>query len=268
MISALIANEVGFEFVYASGYWLTASTYGLPDAGLVTYSQMHDRVAALCDTVNAGVIADADTGFGGLLNVAHTVKGYERAGCVAIQIEDQQFPKKCGHVGGRSVVPVADMIDRVKVAVDTREDMLVIARTDARQPESFERAVARGQAYAEAGADIVFVEALESQEEMRQAVKLIDAPLVANMANGGVSPILSASRLSELGFRMAIFPAMAALSAAHAVEMALTNLKQTGRSESVDVPHFSFDKMNKLLGFPEIHAFDARWKRLTKAQRQ
>ena len=151
MIAAVIANKVGFDFVYASGFWLTASGYGLPDAGIATYTQMVDRVATLTRLVDASVIADADTGYGGLLNVHHTVRGYEEAGVAAIQIEDQEFPKKCGHTPFKRVVPVLDMVEKVKVACEARRNpsgMLVIARTDARQPEGFEGAVKRGLAYA------------------------------------------------------------------------------------------------------------------------
>jgi 2-methylisocitrate lyase-like PEP mutase family enzyme len=261
MISAVIANKVGFDFVYASGYWMTASAYGLPDAGIVSFTQMLDRVAQLCDTADAGVIADADTGFGGLVNVAHTVRGYERAGVAAIQIEDQEFPKKCGHVAGKRVVPVAEMVDRIKVACDTRQDMLVIARTDARQPEDFERAIERAQRYAEAGADLIFVEALESEEEMRGACAAINKPLFANMADGGVTPILSPEQLKDIGYAMAIYPAMSALAAARAVEASLMSLKHDGLSRAPDAPHFSFKEFNELIGFPEIYAFEEKWGR-------
>src|SRR4029077_19778260 len=169
MIAALVCNKIGFDFVYASGYWTTASAHGLPDAGIATYTQMLDRVATLARTVNAGVIADADTGYGGLLNVHHTVREYEEAGVIAIQIEDQEFPKKCGHTPFKRVVPILDMVEKIKVASAARrnpEGLLVIARTDARQPEGYEGAVKRGLAYAEAGADVVFLEALESEQEM------------------------------------------------------------------------------------------------------
>ncbi len=188
MIAAVLSNEVGFDFVYASGFWMTASAYGLPDAGIATYTQMLDRVSTLARTVKAGVIADADTGYGGLLNVHHTVLGYEAAGVAAIQIEDQEFPKKCGHTPNKRVVPVEDMVEKVKVACAARrnpEEMLVIARTDARQTDGFEGAVRRGLAYGEAGADIVFLEALESETEMREACARIRKPMMANMADGG-----------------------------------------------------------------------------------
>lgn len=259
MICATVANKVGFDFVYASGYWLTASAYGLPDAGIVSVTQLLDRVAQLCETSDAAVIADADTGFGGLLNVAHTVRAYERAGVCAIQLEDQEFPKKCGHTPGKKVTPPADMIDKIKVAVDMRETMLVIARTDARQPEGYDAAIERAQAYAEAGADIIFVEALESEAEMASACAAIDAPMLANMANGGVSPILPTARLIELGYAMAIFPAMTSLAAAHAVESSLRHLKATGTSFAPDAPHFDFNEFCELIGFPDIWEFEQKW---------
>ena len=158
MMAAVIANKVGFEIVYGTGYWLTASAFGLPDAGIVTYTQMLDRVSTLARTSNAAVIADADTGYGGLLNVHHTVRGYEEAGITAIQIEDQQFPKKCGHTPGKKCVPLEEMIDKIGVACEARRDpknTLIIARTDVRQAEGFDSAIKRGAAFAEAGADIV-----------------------------------------------------------------------------------------------------------------
>lgn len=261
MIAALVANKVGFDFVYASGYWSVASAYGLPDAGIATYTQMIDRVATLCRTSNAGVIADADTGYGGLLNVHHTVRGYEAAGVVAVQIEDQELPKKCGHTPLKRVVPADEMINKIKVAVDARrnESTLIIARTDAKQPEGFESALDRAAAYSEAGADIIFVEALETQEEMQRACATIAKPMLANMANGGSTPILTVNELKALGYQMAIFPAMAALSAAAAVEKALETLKQDGTSMSATMPQFSFSEFNVLIGFPEIWDFERKW---------
>jgi len=190
MISAMLAERVGFDAVYASGFWLTASHLGIPDAGLATYTDMLSRIAKVVEKSSAPVIADADTGFGGLLNVQHTVRGYERAGVSAIQIEDQEFPKKCGHTPYRRVIPLEDMVAKVRVAVDSRSDpnFLVIARTDARTGLGFDEAVRRGAAYAEAGADLVFVESLQSEEEMRRACSLIRAPMMANMSDGGKTP--------------------------------------------------------------------------------
>jgi 2-methylisocitrate lyase-like PEP mutase family enzyme len=213
MIAAVIARDVGFDAVYASGYWLAASCFGLPDAGLVSYTQMLDRVTTLATCVgHTAIIADADTGYGGLLNVQHTVRGFESAGATAIQIEDQEFPKKCGHTPYRRVVPVATMISKLQVALEARrhpDRTLIIARTDARQAEGFDGALRRAEAYADAGADIVFVEALESEEEMRRACAAIGRPMMANMADGGRTPIRSAEELAAIGYACAIFPAMA-----------------------------------------------------------
>jgi 2-methylisocitrate lyase-like PEP mutase family enzyme len=264
MITAVISNEVGFDFVYATGYWMTASAYGLPDAGIATYSQMLDRVSTLARTVNASVIADADTGYGGLLNVHHTVRGYEAAGVTAIQIEDQEFPKKCGHTPFKRIVPMIDMVEKIKVACEARlnpRETLIIARTDARQSEGFEGAIKRGLAYGEAGADIVFLEALESEEEMRAAGVRITKPLMANMADGGKTPIRSGEALKALGYALAIYPSMTGLAAAQAVHSALTEFKRLGTSDAPSIPLYSFKAFNSLIGFEEVWAFERRWSR-------
>jgi 2-methylisocitrate lyase-like PEP mutase family enzyme len=266
MIAAVVGNKVGLEFAYASGYWTTASAHGLPDAGIATYTQMVDRVATLCRVSEAAIIADADTGYGGLLNVHHTVKGYEAAGVVAVQIEDQEFPKKCGHTPFKRVIPQQDMVEKVQVACAARasRETIIIARTDARAVEGFEGALARGAAYAAAGADVVFVEALESDEEMREACRRIRAPMMANMADGGKTPIRSVEELQALGFALAIWPAMTGLAAARAVETALTSFKAAGTSKGVDL--FSFAEFNQLIGFPEVWEFEKRWARKDAAE--
>lgn len=264
MITAVVANKVGFDFVYSSGFWGTASAQGLPDAGITTYTEMRERVATLCRTVNASVIADADTGYGGLLNVDHTIRGYEQAGAIAIQIEDQEFPKKCGHTPNKRVIPLQDMLDKIKVACAARvnpEETLIIARTDARQVEGYEGAVARGLAFQDAGADIVFVEALESEAEMRDACSRIDKPMMANMADGGKTPIRSASQLEEIGYQMAIFPSITGLAAAAAAEHALTVLKTEGTSNSPNLELFDFAEFNQLIGFQEVWDFEKKWAR-------
>lgn len=263
MITAVVSNKVGFDFVYATGFWMTASAYGLPDAGIASYTQMVDRVATLCRTANASVIADADTGYGGLLNVHHTVRGYEEAGAIAIQIEDQEFPKKCGHTPFKRVVPTIDMVEKIKVAIEARRssETLIIARTDSRQTDGFEGAVKRGLAYAEAGADIVFLEALESEEEMREACKRINRPMMANMADGGKTPIRSKAELADIGYKLAIFPSATGLAAAAAAEIALNVLKTEGTSKSPNSKLFSFAEFNSLIGFEEVWAFERRWAR-------
>ncbi|MGD0719733.1 MAG: isocitrate lyase/PEP mutase family protein [Roseiarcus sp.] len=264
MVAAVVANKIGFDFVYASGFWLTASSLGLPDAGIASYTQMLDRVATLTRTVNASVIADADTGYGGLLNVHHTVRGYEAAGVVAIQIEDQEFPKKCGHTPNKRVVPTVDMVEKVKVACAARinpAETLIIARTDARQTDGLEGAIRRGLAYGEAGADVVFLEALESEAEMREACARIAKPMMANMADGGKTPIRSKVELAAFGYKLAIFPSITGLAAAAAVETALRTLKSTGTSLSPDLRLFDFAEFNSLIGFDEVWEFERRWAR-------
>ncbi len=266
MIAAVVFNKMGLDFAYASGYWMTASAYGLPDAGIATYSQMVDRVRTLCETVNGGVIADADTGYGGLLNVHHTVIGYEEAGVTAVQIEDQEFPKKCGHTPFKRIVPVIDMVEKIKVACDARKnpETLIIARTDARQSEGFEGAMKRIEAYGAAGADVLFVEALESEDEMRDACRRLNKPTMANMADGGLTPIRSASELRDIGYSMAIYPAATGLAAAQAAETVFSALKTEGTSNSPNVSLFSFREFNSLIGFEEVWEFERKWARAEK----
>ncbi|OZI19383.1 carboxyvinyl-carboxyphosphonate phosphorylmutase [Bordetella genomosp. 9] len=264
MIATVMADKVGFDILYGTGYWLTASSLGLPDAGIATYTQMVDRMRTITRTSKAALIADADTGYGGLLNVHHTVRGYEDAGVTAIQIEDQEFPKKCGHTPFKRCVPVEDMVEKIKVACEARQDkenFLVIARTDARASLGVDDAMRRLEAYAEAGADILFFEAPQSEEEMRRACEAFDKPMMANMADGGKTPILPASVLKEIGYSLAIFPAMTSLVAAAAMEKALRHLKEAGTSLSPDIPMTDFNEFCKLIGFEEVWDFEKRWAR-------
>lgn len=264
MMTVLLANEVGFDAVYASGYWLTASAYGLPDLGLATYSEMVDRVAHVAELSRAPVIADADTGYGGLVNLHRTVRGYERAGVSGFQIEDQVFPKKCGHTPDRPVIALEAMVQKIKVALDTRSspDFLIIARTDARTDLGLDEAIRRGVAYAGAGADLVFVEALASAEEMKRVCSEIPGRLLANMAPTGVTPLLTASELANLGFSAAIFPAMTAMAALAVVETALRHLKQSGDSSHPELACFDFQRICRMLGFDEYRSLDRRWEAL------
>lgn len=261
MIASVIANRVGFDFVYGTGYWMTASALGLPDAGIATYTQMLERMATLVKSSHSAVIADADTGYGGLLNVHHTVRGYEAAGVTAIQLEDQEFPKKCGHTPYKRCIPMSQMVDKIKVAVDAREsrDMLIIARTDARAGDGFTAAMTRLEAYARAGADVLFFEAPQSGEEMVRACAAFDLPMVANMADGGKTPILTAAELAEIGYAFSIYPSMTSLVAAAAIHTALRQLKDTGISQSPDLPMFDFTEFCELIGFSDVWEFERRW---------
>jgi len=264
MIATVMARKVGFEVVYGSGYWLTASSLGLPDAGIATYTEMVDRMRTVVRTSQATVIADADTGYGGLLNVHHTVRGYEAAGVTAIQLEDQEFPKKCGHTPNKRCVPTQDMVDKIRVAAEAREDkqnFLIIARTDARASLGVDEAMRRLEAYARAGADILFFEAPQSEEEMRQACAAFDLPMLANMADGGKTPILPAKVLEEIGYALAIYPSMTSLVAAAAMEKSLRHLKEQGLSQTADVEMFDFGEFCRLIGFEEVWDFEKRWAR-------
>jgi 2-methylisocitrate lyase-like PEP mutase family enzyme len=259
MITAVIADRIGFDIVYGTGYWMTASSLGLPDAGLATYTEMLDRMTTLKRTSRAALIADADTGFGGLLNVAHTVKGYEAAGVSAIQIEDQEFPKKCGHTPFKRLIPIEDMVRKIKVAADTRENMLVIARTDARQSEGLDGTLRRLEAYAEAGADILFPEALTTEEEMRTACETFDTPVMANMANGGLTPVLNGRVLKDIGYAFAIYPSLTSLISAAAVEKALLRLRDNLDGEPADLDMFDFKTFCNMIGFEAVWDFEKKW---------
>lgn len=263
LISAKIADQVGFECLYATGYGVVASYLGLPDAGLATYTDMAGRVAQMARMTRTPLIADADTGYGGLLNVQHTVRGYEAAGACGLQIEDQEFPKKCGHMLGRRVIPAADMVAKVRVAVETRSDrnFLVVARTDARTTLGLDEALRRAELYLKAGADVLFVESPESVEEMRRIGETFKGvPLLANMVEGGRTPLLDKQALQEIGYRIAIFPALGFLAAGAALESAYRQLKAAGSSTSVSVPLYEFKRFSALMGFDEVAQFDQRYR--------
>ena len=259
LISALIADSMDFKALYVTGYGTVASYLGLPDAGLATYTDMIDRIACIVERTKTPVIADADTGYGGPLNVRHTVRGYERAGVSAIQIEDQEFPKKCGHTPNRRVIALDDMLLKIETAVESRrsDDFLIIARTDARTGYGLDEAIRRGQAFAKAGADVVFVESPESEDEMKRVADAIDAPLFANMVNGGLTPMLSEDRLKALGYAIGIHPAIGFLSMGAALEKAYGDLKANGETTDA-VELYDFSRFNELMGFPEIWAFEEK----------
>lgn len=260
LISALIADRMDFKALYVSGYGTVASHLGLPDAGLATYTEMIERIERIVAMTRTPVIADADTGYGGLLNVRHTVRGYEAAGVTALQMEDQEFPKKCGHTPNRRVVATNDMVRKIKVAVDSRSsaDFLIIARTDARTSLGLDEAIRRGVAYAEAGADVIFIESPESEAELAEVARRIDKPVVANMVNGGRTPMLPAEQLAALGFAMAIFPAVGFLATAQALTDAYADLQTHGTSTQA-VPIYSFADFNRLIGFEDVWDFERRY---------
>lgn len=259
MVSTLIADQLEFPALFATGFGLVASHLGLPDAGIAGYTDMVGRIATICARIKTPLIADADTGYGGLLNVDFTVRGYEAAGVAAIQIEDQEFPKKCGHTPFRRVIPAGDMARKIEVARKAiTKDMLLIARTDARTGLGLDEAIRRGQLYRKAGADIIFVESPESIDEMARIADEIDAPLVANMVVGGRTPLLSARQLQDIGYKIALFPLAAFLPSAGIMRAALSNLKESGEMKGTDTD-MSFAAFSKLIGFDRLHAFEAKY---------
>ena len=259
MISTLIATRMNFPALYVTGYGVSASYMGLPDAGLMTFTDMETQIRKIVKATEKPIIADADTGYGGLLNVQHTVKAYENLGVSAIQIEDQEYPKKCGHTPGRRVIPTCDMVRKIKVAVDTRtkDDFLIIARTDSRTGLGIEEALSRAVAFEEAGADIIFVEAPETESEMKKVNEVINKPTLANMVSGGKTPIFSSTELADMGYSVAIHPALGFLAMGKALKTAFTRLDATGNVEGL--PLENFDEFSRVMGFEEVWDFEKKW---------
>jgi len=260
MFSAKIADRMGFKALYMTGYGISASHLGQPDAGLVTYTDMTSRARTITEGTATPLIADADTGFGGLINVRHTVRGYEAAGVQAIQIEDQEMPKKCGHTPNRRVIPLEDMVHKIAVALEARrnDDTLIIARTDSRTGLGLDEAIRRGKAYAKAGADIVFIEAPESEEEFRRIGGEVDGWLLANMVPSGKSPVVPSERLREFGFDVVIYPSIGMNAACAALRDAYTYLQQHGSAAGLPVPSFSMAELHELVGFADVWEFERR----------
>ena len=261
MISGKLVEEAGFEAVYMSGNGHTASHLGLPDAGFATLTDMVTRVHNLARTVSIPVIADADTGYGNAINARLTVREYEQAGAAALHIEDQVSPKKCGHTLGREVIAAEEMARKIEAAVDARrsDEFLVIARCDARTTLGLDEAIRRGQLYARAGADIIFVESPESEEEFRRVAESIEAPVMANMVESGRSPLLPAGRLEQLGFKLVIFPASAWLAAVYAIREVLAALKRDGTSTALHDRMATLEDYHAMIGFPEVWQLEERF---------
>lgn len=260
-VSVRLADAMGFDALYMTGYGVVASHLGLPDAGIASYRDMVERVRTFAGIASTPIIADADTGYGGLLNVEHTVRGYQAAGAAGIQIEDQEFPKKCGHTPMRRVVPLEDMVQKIRVAVAARDssDFLILARTDARTGHGLDEALRRGEAFARAGADIVFVESPESIEEMERIGQAIEAPLLVNVVEGGSTPVLPIEEYRRIGYQMAIYPAAGFLAVGAALQSVYGQLKATGSSIGAKAPLADFMTFSKAMGFQDVWDFEKRW---------
>jgi 2-methylisocitrate lyase-like PEP mutase family enzyme len=263
MISTRLVDRMGFDAMYMTGYGTVASYLGLPDAGLATYTEMVQRVSQMAGGSVTPLVADADTGYGGLINVQRTVQGYEAAGAAAIQIEDQEMPKKCGHTLGRRVVPVEDMLLKIRVAVESRRDpdTLIVARTDARTTLGMDEALRRGEAFAKAGADVIFIESPESEDELARVGSAFGGSvfLLCNVVFDGRTPEVKADDLKRMGFSLAIYPGLAHKAATAAMDRAYSHLKQARSQIDLDLPLYKSSKMHELMGFPDVWDFDNRW---------
>ena len=255
-LTALIATQAGFRSLYISGAAIAYTRLGRPDIGLVSVTEVVETVALIRDRVDAYLIVDADTGYGNALNVERTVRLLEKSGAQAIQIEDQGFPKRCGHLDDKTLIPAAEMAGKIKAAVDARRssDTLIIARTDAVAVEGFERAVERALLYRDAGADMLFVEAPKAREELAKIVKLVgrNVPLMANVVEGGKTPMLSSSELETLGFALVIFPGGIVRTLAKTAVDYYASLAAHGSTQPFRERMFDFDALNRLIGTPEM----------------
>ncbi|MDP3547763.1 MAG: isocitrate lyase/phosphoenolpyruvate mutase family protein [Phreatobacter sp.] len=250
-LTAQIAVNAGFEAVYLTGAGIAYTRLGMPDIGLTTMNDVVDVITRVADKVSVPLIVDGDTGFGNALNVQRTVRCFERAGAAAIQLEDQTFPKRCGHLRGKAVVPADDMVGKIKAAVDARQDgLLVIGRTDAGAIEGFERAFERAERYAEAGADIIFVEAPRTREELASVPQKLGAlrPLMANMVEGGRTPMTPVGDLEAMGYSLVVFSAGVVRAMAKTARQFYDTLRADGSSDAVRDAMYSFDELAEIVG--------------------
>jgi len=262
-LTALLAERAGFEALYLSGASVAYARLGRPDIGLVTETELEDTLSRIAERVGAPVIVDADTGFGNALNVQRAVKRLERVGAAAIQLEDQSLPKRCGHLDGKSLVSTGEMVGKVRAAVDARAsaETLIVARTDAVAVEGLEPALERAEAYLAAGADVLFIEALRSEAEMRTATARFAgrAPLLANMVEGGKTPVLPVAELERLGFAIGIFPGGTARAAAYALAEYYASLRAHGTTAPYRARMIDFDELQRLLGTADMLAAGKRY---------
>jgi 2-methylisocitrate lyase-like PEP mutase family enzyme len=259
---ARVIEDLGFEAVYVTGAGIANMSLGVPDIGLVTLTELTDHVAAVCDAVGVPVLADADTGFGNPINVTRTVRALERAGAAGVQIEDQIFPKKCGHFNGKDVVPLAEMVQKIKAAVDGRNDpdFQILARTDARAVRGFDEAIERARAYIAAGADATFVEAPVSVAELAKIPQVLGVPQFANMVFGGLTPSVSQERLADMGFGAVLYANAALQAALKSVREVLGSLKHNGSLDQVRERLASFDERQRTVAKDHYDALEARYR--------
>ena len=260
-LSARIAEHVGFEAMFQTGYGSSAALLGMPDFGFLNAGETLDNARRIIRAVNTPVIVDADTGYGNPLNVWRLVKDLESFGAAGIFLEDQIWPKRCGHMAGKDVISKADYLPKLRAAVEARKskDFLIVARTDARAPIGLDEAIERGKAYRKAGADVIFIEAPRSIDELKKVADEIDAPLVANMIEDGITPTLPANELLKIGYRIAVFPLSALYSVTFAMREVLTELKKTGATEETKKMMVTFKDFNQFVGLQKYMDLEKRY---------
>ena len=256
VFTARVLEDAGIELLFLGGFGVSASVFGLPDVGLTTLTEMAEAVRRMADRLTVPLIADGDTGHGNLHNVARTVREFERAGASGMLIEDQVAPKRCGHFAGKQVVSTIEMLDRLKAVLDARDDsdFVIIARTDVRAELGLDAAIERANQFAAAGADVCFIEAPQSRDELARIAAEVSHPQLANMLPGGVTPILPADELQELGFRIVVDPIGTLLATGHIVKQLAEAMLRDGRSDQSAATLLSFDEIKRLLGLRDFVA--------------
>lgn len=260
-LGARVIEALGFKAVYITGAGVTNARLGMPDLGLITLTELADTVEAIRDAVEIPIVVDADTGFGGPLNVRRTVQTLERRGANAIQLEDQEFPKRCGHFAGKEVIPAAEMVAKLQAALDARgnDSLLIVARTDARQVLGLEAALERAELYREAGADVIFVEAPESRDELAEIGRRLDGPLLVNVVEGGATPQLPADELGALGFAIVLYANAALRGAVHGMHVVLEHLRRTGSTLGALEQMIGWEQRQEFVGKPFFDALSERY---------
>ena len=261
-LSAKIAARAGFEVIFITGYSLSATLLGEPDFGLLTQTEVVSAAQRICSVVDTPVIVDADTGYGNAINVIRTVQDLIRAGAAGMFLEDQIWPKRCGHMRGKQVIPLGEQLKKLRAAVEAREnsDFFIVARTDSRQALGLDEAITRGRAFREAGADAVFIEAPESKEEMKRISKQVPGPLVANMLERGVTPLMGPKELKDLGFDLIVWPLAPLYTVAKSLTDVYTTLRRDGSSLAILDRLMPFDEFNRIVGLEEKYALDTKYK--------
>jgi 2,3-dimethylmalate lyase len=261
-LTAKIAARAGFEVIFITGYSLSATLLGEPDFGILTQTEMLAAAQRICSVGPTPVIVDADTGYGNAINVIRTVKELIRVGAAGMFLEDQVWPKRCGHMKGKQVIPLEEQLKKLTAAMEARKhsDLYIVARTDARQALGLKEAIIRGVAFKEAGADAVFIEAPQSKEEMREIARSVPGPLVANMIERGVTPLMGPEELGELGFQLVVWPLGPLYASARALQEVYTTLRQSGTTQAILDRLIPFDDFNNIVDLDEKYALDAKYR--------